>query len=93
MITLRNQQFQLKFGFATHLELQEQIKKSGQDSKEFLSEKNYPIIIQLGLKHCLPDVTIEEILEALELLNYPEINELMNPIIKFYTPNAVQPKS
>ena len=91
MIKLRGQEHELKFGFQAHKELQEIIKKSGQDPVEFISGKE-PLLIQISLKKVIPDVSIEEIEEAIEEMSYPELNQLLMPYLKYYSPNAELPK-
>lgn len=91
-IKLKEQEYELKFGFKAHKEMQGIIKKSGLPANEFLVDENFPTIILLSLKDSKPDATIEEIEEAIEGLSYPELLELVNPYLKYYTPNAVLPK-
>jgi hypothetical protein len=91
-IKLNGQEHELKFGFKAHKEMQAIIKKSGLPASEFLVDENFPTIILVSLKDSKPDVIIEEIEEAVEGLSYPELLELVNPYLKYYTPNAVLPK-
>jgi 4-hydroxy-3-methylbut-2-en-1-yl diphosphate synthase IspG/GcpE len=90
-IKINNEEFELKFGFKAHKELQSIIKQSGLEATEFLTEENYPTLIKVALKSSKPDATIEEIEEAIEDLNYPQLMELVNPYLKYYSPNVVSP--
>lgn len=91
MIKLRGQEFEVKFGYKSHKELQKLIKESGQEPVDFIDGKE-ALVVQIGLRHCLPDVTIEEIENEFENLNMPQIMDLITPYLKFYSPNAVLPK-
>lgn len=90
-IKIKGEEFELKFGFKSHIELKEIIKKSGKEATEFLTDENYPIIIQVALKASKPDATIEEIEEAIENLSYPQLQELVTPYLKYYVPNVATP--
>ena len=91
-ITINNQECELKFGYQAHKELQKLIKESNEDPAEYL-QNNYPTIIKVSLRHCLPDVTIEEIETAIENINFKELNALVSPYTKYYNPNGELPKS
>jgi hypothetical protein len=71
--------------------IQSIIKKSGLEATEYLTEENYPTLIKVALTSSYPDVTIEEIEESIEDLNYPQLMELVNPYLKYYSPNVASP--
>ena len=86
-INIKGQEYDLKFGFKSHKEMQEIIKKSGLPASEFLVDSNFPTIILVSLKSSKPDATLDEIEEAIEDLNYKELMALVNPYLKYYSPN------
>ncbi len=91
IIKIKGEEFELKFGFKAHKELQSIIKKSGKEATEFLTEENYPTLIKVALQGSKPDATLEEIEEAIEDLNYPQLSELVSPYLKYYSPNVATP--
>lgn len=94
-IKLKDGEYELKFSFKAHKELQKIIKAFGEGALEFLTNaENIPTIIQISLRASKPDATIEEIEDALDNLTQYEITQLMQPYTKYYAdPNAQSPKS
>ena len=89
-LTINGEELELKYGFKAHKELQKIIKESGVDAVEFMTEEKYPVLIQVALKH-VKEVSLEDIENAIEDLNYPQLNALVEPYLKYYSPNVVVP--
>jgi hypothetical protein len=90
-ITINNKEHELKFGWKAHKELQSIIEKSGESPAEFLVNKNYPLFIMIELRNSIPEITIEQVEEAIEDMPFPEVMKLVQPYIKYYNPNGVSP--
>jgi hypothetical protein len=90
-ITINNKEHELKFGWKAHKELQSIIEQSGESPSEFLTQKNYPLFIMIELRNSIPDITIEQVEEAIEEIPFPEIIKLVQPYVRYYNPNAASP--